>query len=155
MTGDNRSTAQEVAKRLCLDEFHAEVLPEDKAEFVRSEHACGRKVIMVGDGINDTPALSEADVGLAVSNGAPIAQEVADIVISNGSLQEIVRMRQIAEALMRRIHGNYRNIMGFNSVLIALGAMGILMPSTASLLHNLSTIGIGLHSMTPLIREEE
>ncbi|MCR4628885.1 MAG: heavy metal translocating P-type ATPase [Clostridium sp.] len=155
MTGDNRSTAREVAKRLCLDEFHAEVLPEDKAEFVRSEHACGRKVIMVGDGINDTPALSEADVGLAVSNGAPIAQEVADIVISNGSLQEIVRMRQIAEALMRRIHGNYRNIMGFNSVLIALGAMGILMPSTASLLHNLSTIGIGLHSMTPLIREEE
>lgn len=150
MTGDNCKTAEAVAKKLSLDEFHAEVLPEDKAAFVRSEHQKGRKVIMVGDGINDTPALSEADVGLAVSNGAPIAQEVADIVISNGSLEEIVRMRRIADSLTKRINGNYRSIMSFNSILIGLGAMGILTPSSASLLHNLSTIGIGLHSMTPL-----
>lgn len=154
MTGDNYRTAEAVAKRLNLDEFHAEVLPEDKAAFVRSEHKKGRKVIMVGDGINDTPALSEADVGLAVSNGAPIAQEVADIVISNGSLEEIIRMKQIADALTRRINGNYRRIMGFNSILIGLGAMGLLAPSSASLLHNLSTIGIGLHSMTPLSEEK-
>ena len=153
MTGDNYRTAEAVAKKLNLDEFHAEVLPEDKAAFVRSEHEKGRKVIMVGDGINDTPALSEADVGLAVSNGAPIAQEVADIVISNGSLMEIIRMRQIADALSRRINGNYRSIMSFNSMLIGLGAMGVLSPSTASLLHNISTILIGLHSMTPLSDE--
>ena len=153
MTGDNYRTAEAVARKLNLDEFHAEVLPEDKAAFVRSEHEKGRKVIMVGDGINDTPALSEADVGLAVSNGAPIAQEVADIVISNGSLMEIIRMRRIADALSRRINGNYRSIMSFNSMLIGLGALGTLSPSTASLLHNISTILIGLHSMTSLSDE--
>lgn len=153
MTGDNRNTAASVAGRLNIDEYYAEVLPEDKASFIRREHNLGRKVIMVGDGINDTPALSEADVGFAVANGAAIAREVADIVISDGSLENLVTIRQIATRLFDRIHANYRTIMGFNGSLIALGALGLLSPATASLLHNMSTIAIGLYSMTPVIEE--
>ncbi len=154
MTGDNKNTAAAVASRLNIDEYYAEVLPEDKAAFIRREHNLGRQVIMVGDGINDTPALSEADVGFAVSNGAAIAREVADIVISDGSLENLVTIRRIASRLFDRIHANYRTIMGFNGSLIALGALGLLSPATASLFHNMSTIAIGLYSMTPVISED-
>lgn len=154
MTGDNRNTAASVASKLHIDEFYAEVLPEDKAAFIRREHEKGRKVLMVGDGINDTPALSEADAGFAVANGAAIAREVADIVISDGSLENLVTVRRIAVLLFDRIHTNYRTIMGFNGSLIALGALGLLSPATASLLHNMSTIAIGLYSMTPVIKED-
>lgn len=154
MTGDNERTAEAVAKALHLDEFHAEVLPEDKAAFIRKEHEEGRKVIMVGDGVNDTPALSEADVGIAVSDGAAIAREVADITISADSLEQILVLRRLSGELMKRIDSNYRFIIGFNAGLIALGIAGILPPATSALLHNTSTLVTGIKSMTNLLPEK-
>ncbi len=151
MTGDNRHTAENVSGQLGMDEVFAEVLPEDKAEFIRSEHKEGRKVIMIGDGVNDTPALSEADVGIAISDGAAIAREVADITISDDDLNALVTLKQLSDALMNRIRFNYRFIMTFNTSLILLGAFGIMQPSMSALLHNLSTIGISLRSMTDLL----
>ncbi|MEE3480523.1 MAG: heavy metal translocating P-type ATPase [Lachnospiraceae bacterium] len=155
MTGDSRTTARAVAKMLSLDDFRAEVLPEDKAEYVKLQRALGRGVMMVGDGINDTPALSEADVGIAVSDGAAIAREVADVTLSGENLYQLVMLRRIAMAMQKRINGHYRFIMSFNSLLILLGALGVLTPATASLLHNTSTILIGLKSLTNLLPEEE
>ena len=151
MTGDSYRTAQAVAKEVGVTEFHAEVLPEDKAAFVRKEHEAGRKVIMIGDGVNDSPALSEADAGVSISTGAAIAREVADITISAEDLRCLVTMRKISDALMARIHGNYRFIISFNMMLIILGVAGILPPTTSALLHNMSTLGISLKSMTNLL----
>ena len=142
-----------MAAALNIDEFHAEVLPEDKAAFIRKEHEKGRKVIMVGDGVNDTPALSEADVGVAISDGAAIAREVADITISAADLYQIVVLRRLSEKLMKRIESNYRFIIGFNGFLIALGIGGILPPATSAMLHNTSTVATGLKSMTDLLPE--
>ncbi|WP_314344567.1 heavy metal translocating P-type ATPase [Oribacterium sinus] len=155
MTGDNKKTANAVARMVGVDEFHAEVLPEDKASFIQEEHRLGRKVIMVGDGINDSPALSEADAGIAISAGAAIAKEVADITIQEGDLYELVILKKLSNRLMKRIHGNYNFIIGFNAMLIALGLAGIMTPSNSALFHNISTIATGLKSMTPLIPEEE
>ena len=154
-TGDNKKTAHAVARMVGVDEFHAEVLPEDKASFIQEEHRLGRKVIMVGDGINDSPALSEADAGIAISAGAAIAKEVADITIQEGDLYELVILKKLSNRLMKRIHGNYNFIIGFNAMLIALGLAGIMTPSNSALFHNISTIATGLKSMTPLIPEEE
>ena len=155
MTGDNKKTAHAVARMVGVDEFHAEVLPEDKASFIQEEHRLGRKVIMVGDGINDSPALSEADAGIAISAGAAIDKEVADITIQEGDLYELVILKKLSNRLMKRIHGNYNFIIGFNAMLIALGLAGIMTPSNSALFHNISTIATGLKSMTPLIPEEE
>ena len=154
MTGDNRKTAEAVAKEVGVDAVYAEVLPEDKAAFVRSEKAAGRTVIMVGDGVNDSPALSEADAGVAISTGAAIAREIADITIASEDLFELVTLRQLSQALMARIHRNYRFIVGFNLSLIVLGVAGILPPTTSALLHNMSTLGISLKSMTDLLPEQ-
>lgn len=151
MTGDNYTTAKAVAGMLKLDEFRAEVLPEEKAAFIKTEKGKGRKVIMVGDGINDSPALSEADVGVAIESGAAIAREISDITITSESLYQLVMMRKLSTALMQRINANYRFIIGFNSALIAMGLIGILPPSSSALLHNSSTIMTGLKSMTNLI----
>ena len=151
MTGDSEKTAAAVAAQLELDEYHAEVLPGTKAEFVRKEHEAGRKVIMIGDGVNDTPALSEADVGIAISDGAAIAREVADVTLSAENLRELVFLRALSMALMRRIHSNYNFIIGFNALLIALGVGGMLPPATGALLHNGSTLVTGLKSMTNLL----
>ena len=150
MTGDNRRTAEAVARQVGVDAVYAEVLPEDKAAFIRQEKAKGHTVIMVGDGVNDSPALSEADAGIAISTGAAIAREIADITIASEDLFELVTLRQLSEALMRRIHRNYRFIVGFNFSLIVLGVAGILPPTTSALLHNMSTLGISLKSMTDL-----
>ena len=147
MTGDSERTASAVAEKIGVDSYRAEVLPEDKAAFIRSEHEQGRKVIMIGDGINDSPALSEADTGIAIAAGAAIAREVADITVSADDLGALVTLRELSQALMKRIHFNYRFIMGFNSVLIGLGFFGVLPPATTALLHNISTVGIGLRSM--------
>ena len=155
MTGDNKKTANAVARMVGVDEFHAEVLPEDKASFIQEEHRLGRKVIMVGDGINDSPALSEADAGIAISAGAAIAKEVADITIQEGDLYELVILKKLSNRLMKRIHSNYNFIIGFNAMLIAFGLAGIMTPSNSALFHNISTIATGLKSMTPLIPEEE
>lgn len=155
MTGDNRRTANMVAEKLGLDEVYSEVMPEDKAAFIRREHEAGRKVIMIGDGVNDTPALSEADVGIAISEGAAIAREVADVTIGTNDLHALITLRVLSELLMKRIHYNYRFIMGFNSGLIALGVLGVLQPATSALLHNMSTIGISLKSMTNLLEEDK
>ena len=155
MTGDNKKTANAVARMVGVDEFHAEVLPEDKASFIKEEHRLGRKVIMVGDGINDSPALSEADAGIAISAGAAIAKEVADITIQEGDLYELVILKKLSNRLMKRIHSNYNFIIGFNAMLIAFGLAGIMTPSNSALFHNISTIATGLKSMTPLIPEEE
>jgi len=155
MTGDNKKTAHAVARMVGVDEFHAEVLPEDKASFIKEEHRLGRKVIMVGDGINDSPALSEADAGIAISAGAAIAKEVADITIQEGDLYELVILKKLSNRLMKRIHSNYNFIIGFNAMLIAFGLTGIMTPSNSALFHNISTIATGLKSMTPLIPEEE
>ena len=155
MTGDNKHTAKAVAKKVGVDEFYAEVLPEDKATFIQEEHKKGRKVIMVGDGINDSPALSEADTGIAISAGAAIAREVADVTVSEGNLYELVILKEISNRLMRRIHDNYRFIIGFNSALIAMGFFGVITPSGSALFHNLSTIATGLKSMTALLPEEK
>ena len=150
LTGDSRRTAEAVASRIGIDEFCAEVLPEDKANYVAALRAQGHTVIMVGDGINDSPALSEADAGIAVSDGAAIAQEIADITIAAESLWELARLRQLAMALNSRIRNIYRFVLGFNGGLIALGVAGLLPPSVSATLHNLSTLGISLHSMTSL-----
>ena len=155
MTGDNRKTAQAVAREVGVDQFFAEVLPEDKANFVRQEKAAGRKVIMIGDGVNDTPALSEADVGIAINTGAAIAREIADVTIASEDLFELVTLRQLSQQLMRRIHRNYRFIVGFNCMLIALGVAGVIQPTTSALLHNASTLGISLDSMTDLLKKEQ
>ena len=151
MTGDNRRTAESVAAKVGVDEFFAEVLPEDKAAFIRSEKAIGRTVIMVGDGVNDSPALSEADAGIAISTGAAIAREIADITIASEDLFALVTLRRLSEELMKRIHRNYRFIVAFNFSLIVLGVLGILPPTTSALLHNMSTLGISLKSMTNLL----
>ena len=153
MTGDNESTAASVAAEIGLDEYYSEVLPEDKAAFILKEHKAGRKVIMVGDGVNDTPALSEADVGIAISDGAAIARQIADVTISAGSLYEILTLRQLSTALMDRIKSNYGVILAFNGSLIALGVVGVLQPATSALLHNSSTIVTGLRSTTKLLPE--
>lgn len=155
MTGDSRRTAEAVAAEVGVDEVFAEVLPEDKAAYIRSEKAAGRKVIMIGDGVNDSPALSEADAGIAIATGAAIAREIADITISSEDLFELVTLRRLSEALMDRIHRNYRFIVGFNCSLIALGVVGILPPATSALLHNLSTLAVSMKSMTDLLPEEE
>ncbi len=155
MTGDNRKTAQSVAAEVGVDEFFAEVLPEDKADFIRREKAAGHTVIMIGDGVNDSPALSEADAGVAISTGAAIAREIADITISSEDLFELVTLRRLSAALMSRIHRNYRFIVGFNLMLIVLGVAGILPPTTSALLHNASTLAISLKSMTNLLDKPE
>ena len=155
MTGDNRKTAQAVAREVGVDQFFAEVLPEDKANFVRQEKVAGRKVIMIGDGVNDTPALSEADVGIAINTGAAIAREIADVTIASEDLFELVTLRQLSQQLMRRIHRNYRFIVSFNCMLIALGVAGVIQPTTSALLHNASTLGISLDSMTDLLKKEQ
>ena len=155
MTGDNRKTAESVATEVGVDEVYAEVLPEDKAAFIRSEKAAGRTVIMIGDGVNDSPALSEADAGIAISTGAAIAREIADITVASEDLFALVTLRELSEALMARIHRNYRFIVGFNFSLIVLGVLGILPPTTSALLHNMSTLGISLKSMTDLLPEEQ
>ena len=155
MTGDNEKTARAVAQAVGVDEYRAEVLPEDKAAFVRSEHALGRKVIMLGDGVNDSPALSEADVGIAISDGAAIAREVADITVAADDLNALLTLKELSYALMRRIHGNYRAIIGFNFMLICLGVAGVLPLAASALLHNASTLLISLHSMTDLLPRQE
>ena len=155
MTGDSERTARAVAARVGVDEYYSEVLPEDKASFVEKEKAKGRKVVMLGDGINDSPALSAADAGIAVSEGAEIAREIADITIGADNLEGIVILKHISDALMKRIHNNYRTIVGFNTGLILLGVAGILQPTTSALLHNTSTLLIGMNSMKNLVSTEE
>lgn len=147
MTGDSAKTARSVAGRVGVDEYYAEVLPEEKAQFVEKEKAAGRKVIMVGDGINDSPALSAADVGIAISDGAQIAREIADITIDAGSLSELVTLKHISNGLAKRVKNNYRNIVGINSALILLGVCGVIQPTTSALVHNTSTLVISLNSM--------
>lgn len=151
MTGDSERTASVIAKKVGVDEYYAEVLPEDKAAFVEKEKAKGRKVIMIGDGINDSPALSAANVGIAISDGAEIAREIADITVGSDDLYQIVTLKYIGNALMKRIRSNYRKIVGFNSGLIALGVAGVLPPTTTALLHNGSTILISVNSMKNLL----
>ena len=153
MTGDSERTAKAIAKKVGVDEYYAEVLPEDKANFVEKEKAEGRKVIMIGDGINDSPALSAADVGIAISEGAEIAREIADITVAADDLAEILVLRMLSNRLMKRIHKNYRFIVTFNAGLILLGVGGILQPTTSALLHNTSTLYIGLKSMGNLLDE--
>ena len=155
MTGDNRRTAESVAAEVGVDAVYAEVLPEDKAAFIRQEKEKGHTVIMVGDGVNDSPALSEADAGIAISTGAAIAREIADITVASEDLFALVTLRRLGEALMERIHGSYRFIVGFNLTLIALGVAGVLPPATSALLHNGSTLGISLRNMTDLLDDEE
>ena len=151
LTGDNRGTAAAIARELNIDDYRAEVLPEDKAAFIRAEQEAGRKVIMIGDGINDAPALSLADVGVAIGSGASVAREVADITIAAEDLRELVLLRTLSQKLMGRIDRNYRFVMGFNGALIALGAVGVLPPATSALLHNSSTLLLSMDCMTPLI----
>ena len=151
MTGDSDRTAKAIAARVGVDEYYSEVLPEDKASFVEEEKKAGRKVIMIGDGINDSPALSAADIGIAISDGAEIAREIADITVGADSLNELVTLKLISDGLMKRIHKNYRFIVGFNTGLIALGVAGILQPATSALLHNTSTLMIGLKSMQDIL----
>ena len=153
MTGDNKFTAAAIAKEVGVDKFYAGVLPEDKANFVEKEKAKGKTVIMIGDGINDSPALSAADCGIAISEGAAIAREIADVCISANNLNELVRLKELSNYLTRRVESNFRFIMGFNGSLIALGILGALAPATSSLLHNLSTVGISLASMTNLLED--
>ena len=155
MTGDNRRTAESVAAEVGVDAVYAEVLPEDKAAFIRQEKEKGHTVIMVGDGVNDSPALSEADAGIAISTGAAIAREIADITVASEDLFELVTLRKLSEALMDRIHGSYRFIVAFNLSLITLGVAGVLPPAISALLHNTSTLGIGLKNMTDLLEEHE
>jgi P-type E1-E2 ATPase len=151
MTGDNRRTAKVIAKEVGVDEYYAEVLPEDKAGFVEKERMLGRKVIMIGDGVNDSPALSAADVGIAISDGAQIAREIADVTIGADDLYQIVTLKVISNSLMKRINRNYRTIVGVNTGLILLGVSGIIQPTTSALLHNLSTLAISLKSMENLL----
>ena len=155
MTGDSERTAASIARRVGVDEYYAEVLPEDKARFVENEKASGKKVIMIGDGINDSPALSAADAGIAISDGAEIAREIADITIAADDLRELVTLKRLSNELMKRIHRNYRFIVGINSGLIGLGVGGVIQPTTSALLHNTSTIAISLKSMQNLLPETE
>ena len=150
LTGDSPRTAAAIAVQLGVDDFQAGVLPADKADYLAALRREGHTVLMVGDGINDSPALSEADAGIAISDGAAIAREIADITIAADSLWELVRLRQLAMALMNRIQNNYRFVIGFNGALIGLGIVGILPPATSAMLHNLSTLGVSLHSMSAL-----
>lgn len=151
MTGDSDRTAKAIASKVGVDEYYSEVLPEDKASFVEAEKKAGRKVIMIGDGINDSPALSAADIGIAISDGAEIAREIADITVGADSLNELVTLKLISNGLMKRIHKNYRFIVSFNTGLILLGVAGILQPATSALLHNTSTLMIGLKSMQDIL----
>ena len=153
MTGDSDRTANAIAKQVGVDHYFAEVLPEDKANFVQQAKAEGHTVVMIGDGINDSPALSAADIGIAINSGAAIAREIADVTIKADSLEELVILKTIANSLQHRVSANYRFVLTFNSALIVLGAMGILQPATSAMLHNLSTIGISLKSMTNLLPE--
>ena len=155
LTGDNRRAAGPVAAALGIDEYRAEILPEDKADFIKAEHEAGRTVIMIGDGINDTPALSLADVGIAVGSGAVIAREVADVTIAAEDLRELVWLKRLSNALMRRINRNYRFVMGFNGSLILLGAFGFLAPAASALLHNTSTILLSMDCLTDLLDARE
>ena len=154
MTGDSDRTAAAIARQVGIDQYFSEVLPEDKAEYVQKAKAEGHTVVMIGDGINDSPALSAADVGIAINSGAAIAREIADITIKADSLEELVQLKSIANAMQRRVASNYRFVLSFNSALIILGALGILQPATSAMLHNLSTIGISLKSMTNLLPEK-
>ena len=151
MTGDSDRTAKVIAKKVGVDEYYSEVLPEYKAKFVEKEKAKSRKVIMIGDGINDSPALSAADVGIAISDGAEIAREIADITIGSDDLYNIVTLKLLSDSLMKRISKNYRNIVGFNTGLILLGVSGIIQPTTPALFHNTSTLLISLKSMQNLL----
>ena len=151
MTGDSERTARAIARRVGVDEYYSEVLPEDKAGFVEKEKQAGRKVIMIGDGINDSPALSAADVGIAISEGAEIAREIADITISQDDLLQLATLKALSNGLMKRINGNYRFVISFNLGLMILGVAGVLIPSTSALLHNTSTLGVSLKSMTDLL----
>ena len=155
MTGDSERTAAAIAKQVGVDRFFAEVLPEDKANFVQQAKAEGHTVVMIGAGINDSPALSAADIGIAINSGAAIAREIADVTIKADSLEELVALKAIANSLQKRVHANYRFVLTFNSALIALGALGILQPASSAMLHNLSTIGISLKSMTNLLPENK
>ena len=151
MTGDSERTAASIAKRVGVDEYYSEVLPEYKAEFIEREKSAGRKVVMIGDGINDSPALSAADAGIAISDGAEIAREIADITIAAEDLREIVMLKRLSYAMMNRIQSNYKAIVGINAVLIALGVSGVIQPTTSALLHNISTLAISLKSMENLL----
>ena len=155
MTGDSDRIARNIADKVGVDEYYSEVLPEDKARFVAKEKEGGRKVVMIGDGINDSPALSEADVGIAISDGAEIAREIADVTVGADSLDEILTLKRLSDAMMKRIHKNYRMIVGINTALIVLGVAGIFPPTTSALLHNTSTIFISLKSMKNLLKDEE
>ncbi|MBR1623226.1 MAG: HAD-IC family P-type ATPase, partial [Pseudobutyrivibrio sp.] len=153
MTGDSEKTAKAIARKVGVDEYYSEVLPDDKARFIEEERANGRKVVMLGDGVNDSPALSAADCGIAVSSGAAIAKEVADITLTSDDLYDLVVLKILSDRLKERIDNNYRTIITFNGMLILLGVLGILPPATSALLHNTSTIVIGLNSMTGLLDE--
>ena len=155
MTGDGERTAAAIARKGGGDEYYAEGLPEDKAGFIEREKAAGRKVIMIGDGINDSPALSAADAGIAISEGAEIAREIADITIAADDLRELVTLRRLADGMMQRIHRNYRGIVEINSALILLGVAGAIPPTVSALLHNTSTLVISLKSMGSLLPEEK
>ena len=154
MTGDSDRTAAVIAKQVGVNEYYSEVLPEDKANYILKEKENGNIVVMVGDGINDSPALSAADVGIAISDGAEIAREIADITVAAEDLQELLTLRRLSKAMMKRIHTNYRIILGVNGGLILLGAGGIIQPTVSAFLHNASTLGISLRSMENLISEE-
>lgn len=154
MTGDSDKTAKAIAAKVGVDEYYSEVLPEDKACYIENEKANNRKVVMIGDGINDSPALSAANAGVAISDGAQIAREIADITISADNLYEIVTLKNISNLLMKRINKNYRTIVTFNSLLIALGIAGVLPPTTSAMLHNTSTLLISLSSMNNLLSED-
>jgi len=151
MTGDSDRTAKAIAKKAGIDEYYSEVLPEDKANFVEKEKAKGRKVIMIGDGINDSPALSAADIGVSISDGAEIAREIADVTIGADNLYEIVTLKALSNSLVKRIDKNYRFIVSFNAGLIVLGVAGIIPPTMSALLHNGSTLAIGMKSMENLL----
>ena len=154
MTGDSERTAASIAERVGVDEYYAEVLPEDKAGFIEKEKAAGRKVVMIGDGINDSPALSAADAGIAISDGAELAREIADITIATEDLRGIVMLKRLSDAMMRRIQGNYKGIVSINGALIALGVAGLIQPTTSALLHNTFTLAISLRSMSGLLPEK-
>ena len=151
MTGDSERTARAIAARVGVDNYFSEVLPEDKANFVEQEKRAGHKVIMVGDGINDSPALSAADAGIAIREGAEIAREIADITISGDGLRQLTTLKAISKGLMGRIHGSYRFVIGFNLGLIFLGIGGVMAPSTSAFLHNASTVGLSLRNMTNIL----
>ena len=155
MTGDSEQTAKVVAAKVGVDEYYSEVLPEDKASYVEKEHQAGRKVIMIGDGVNDSPALSAADVGIAICDGAEMAREIADITIAGDNLEELVTLKRLSNALVKRIHGNYRQIVGFNTGLILCGIGGVMQPATSALLHNTSTLAISVKSMKDLLNEKD